>query len=75
MDLSQYISGLSTLPDDQLEKVSQECSKKIVFTMLDGDKKISKEYVEQCETILAEFRKRILGKIESDIKKHVELKE
>lgn len=75
MDLSQYISGLTSLPDDQLEKVSQECSKKIVFSYLDGEKKIGKEYIDQCETLLAEFRKRILGKIEHDIKKQVQVKE
>ncbi len=75
MELGQYVSNLTKLPDDELEKVSQECSKKIVFSMLDGEKKINKEYVDQCETILAEFRKRILGKIEGDIKKNVEIKE
>jgi hypothetical protein len=75
MDLQQYISGLTKLPDDQLEKISQECSKKIVFSLLDGEKRMSKEYIDQCETLLAEFRKRILGKIETDIKKQVELKE
>ena len=45
-----------------LEKMSQDCSKKILFDLLDQKTTIpeSKSRIDECNIILAEYRKKIL---------------
>jgi hypothetical protein len=75
MDLKQYVSELQGMSDDQVEKISQDCSKQIVFNMLDGKPSPGKEYITDCGVILAEYRKRLFGKIESEVKQPLQSEE
>lgn len=71
MDLSNYVSKASALDDNEIERISQECSKRIVFALIDQKEKLPEKYETDCEALLAEFRKRFMAKIDKDLKRNV----
>ncbi len=68
MDINNVLKNLKDLSFNEVETYSQECSKQIIFDMLDKTKSptIDKEYFSKCETILAEYRQRLGQKVKKD---------
>lgn len=68
MDLDTIVENLPKLTFDEVEKYSQDCSKRIIFDYLDKGQSFSKnaEYFNKCERILAEYRNRLSHRVKSD---------
>jgi len=64
MDIDNVLTNLKTLSFKEVEQYSQDCSKQVIFDMLDKtkDHKPDMNYFEKCQSILAEYRQR-LGEI------------
>ena len=67
-NLDNILKNLKDLSFNDVEKYSQECSKEIIFDMLDKTKKapIDTVYFVKCETILAEYRQRLTERVKKD---------
>ena len=65
-NLDEYINVIEVVPLQKLEDLGQGCQKYIIFNIL--DKKITTQdvYIEQCRTVLKEYRRRFIDQFVVD---------
>lgn len=61
MDLDEVIKTKDTIDFTILESANQECTKKILFSLLDKNESINqmKDYIQKCQVIVNAYRNRL----------------
>lgn len=69
MDLDNILRNVETTDFATLEKASQECSRRIVFELLDQKKttEVMPDYIKKCETILSVYRVKLFENFKKDL--------